>query len=246
VEVRTRELREVNEALVSANHAKRDFLANMSHELRTPLNSIIGFTGVMLQGLAGPLTQEQRTQLQMIERSGQRLLSLINDVLDVARIEAGRASVTIEDVVLKTLLDQVAEGLQPLARERDIELVVEWESTTLTVRTDPDKLEQVVRNLLSNAVKFTGDGGRVCLRTSDTEENVVIEVIDNGPGISLGDKGMVFEAFYQAPASDHARSTGTGLGLAIARELCELIGAEISFTSTQGRGTTFRIEVPRA
>jgi signal transduction histidine kinase len=246
VETRTQELKTVNDELVAANSAKRDFLANMSHELRTPLNSIIGFTGVMLRGFAGSVTDEQRTQLQMIDRSGRQLLELINDVLDISRIEAGRASVTFEDVVLKYLLEQTVEALQPLARERGIDLGVEWESTTLMVRTDPEKLEQVVRNIVSNAVKFTGEAGRVRVRATDAEDAVLIEVIDNGQGISLEDKGRVFEAFYQGPGHEVAKTAGTGLGLAIARELCELIGAKISFTSIQGEGTTFTVKLPHS
>lgn len=246
VEQRTAELSLVNEQLHRANQAKQDFLSKMSHELRTPLNSIIGFTGVILRGMAGEVTKEQRTQLQMVERAGQRLLSLVSDILDISKIETGQATVSMRPAQIHAVVASLVGELRPLAEERKVTLLYENESTRPEVRTDPDKVEQIMRNLISNGLKFTPEGGTVRVTVADTSRALIITVADTGRGMTATEKTMAFEPFYQAEGERGAQApaAGTGLGLAIARELAELIGATITVTSEYGRGSTFTMLIP--
>ncbi len=246
VDVRTRELMQLNAELARANSAKQDFLSKMSHELRTPLNSIIGFTSVMLRGMAGEVSEEQRTQLQMVEHAGQRLLSLVNDVLDVSKIDAGEATVSLKLTELHMSLASLVGEMRPFAQERGITLEFENESTRPEIRTDASKVEQIVRNLVSNGLKFTPEGGTVSVRIVDTPAALEIIVCDTGIGMSTREKTRVFDPFYQGPATPEAalRPPGTGLGLSIARELTELIGATLDVSSTLGQGSEFTVRIP--
>jgi len=244
VEQRTAELTRVNTQLEVANRAKQDFLSKMSHELRTPLNSIIGFTGVMLRGMAGELTGEQHTQLEMVERAGRRLLALVNDMLDISRIEAGQATVSMRPTQLHALMASLVAEMRPIGEERDITLDYDSDSTTPEVRTDPDKVEQIARNLISNAVKFSPEGSRVEVRLHDYEGGVEVIVRDSGRGMTEVAKAQAFDPFYQAGAAMAASGAGAGLGLAIAQELADLIGAAILVDSELGRGSVFTLRVP--
>jgi len=230
-------------ALEEASRAKSAFLASMSHELRTPLNSIIGFTGVMLQGLTGELTAEQRAQLEMVNRSGRQLLGLISDVLDLAKIESGRVAVEREPVELPRFVGVVAETVRPMAQDVGLELNVNVSAAPHRIVTDRRRLEQILLNLLSNAVKYT-DEGRVTLTVTGDDANVSFEVADTGAGIAPEDHERIFEEFRQLPATRGAKHPGSGLGLAISRQLAEVLGGRIELESEVGVGSTFTLILP--
>jgi signal transduction histidine kinase len=243
IDRRTSELLEVNQQLTEAGRAREEFLANMSHELRTPLNSIIGFTDIILSGLSGPLSEEQRTQLGMVKESSAELLSLVTDVLDLSRIEQGHSPVNIAPVDVGAHVGRLVESMRALARARGITLV--WDCPSVSeVTTDPDKLGQIVRNLVANAIKFTDRGGTVTVRTTLEESCAVVTVSDTGIGIAEADLGRIFEAFQQVESPDRARPQGTGLGLAISRQLCGLLGCDLTVQSTVGHGSTFTLRIP--
>lgn len=240
---RTAELTRVNNRLVGATEAKSRFLASMSHELRTPLNSIIGFTVVMLQGLTGEITDEQRSQLTMVRRSGERLLALINDMLDLSRIESGRVAVQVSDVVLADLVASSEGTVRPMARERGVALVVGEVQVGVTIRTDEGKVHQMLVNLLSNAVKFTDEGSVTLTVTLPGADVVQFEVADTGVGIASEDLAAIFDEFVQVP-HDGAKPEGTGLGLSISRRLALMLGGSLTASSVVGKGSTFTLRVP--
>jgi PAS domain S-box-containing protein len=237
------ELSVTNEDLVAATRAKSVFLANMSHELRTPLNSIIGFTGVMLQGLAGSLTEEQRSQLAMVRRSGDRLLALISDMLDLSRIEAGRLGLKISDVEAGDVVAAAEQTVRQIAGDRGLELIVHEVPASVFLRTDEGKLHQVLVNLLANAVKFTDEGSVMLTVTRPDPDTVQFEVTDTGVGIETADLDAVFDEFVQLPR-DGAKPEGTGLGLAISRRLAMLLGGSLTAKSVVGEGSTFILRLP--
>lgn len=242
VQERTVELRLANVALTIATEAKDTFLASMSHELRTPLNSIIGFSGIMLQGLAGPLNEEQQKQLGMVNSAGHHLLALINDVLDLVKIEAGQTAPKFESVRVCDVLDSVRGIMAPLADERGVELTTAG-CEHVTLVTDRRRLEQILLNLLSNAIKFTSEGSVAVLATSEPQA-VRFEVTDTGVGIPEDALESIFNEFTQIERSDRVRPEGTGLGLAISRRLATLLGGRISARSHVGSGSVFVLEVP--
>jgi signal transduction histidine kinase/sensor domain CHASE-containing protein len=243
VEMRTSELRKVNEELQEAQHAKDSFLANMSHELRTPLNSVLGFAGILLQEGAGPLTAEQRKQLEMVRRSGRQLLSLVNDVLDLARVESGRVELTREEFDAGAFAVAAVEEVRPLALEKAIALTAVVPDTPLVMTTDHERLHRTVLNLLSNAVKFT-DAGEVEITVRGLGEDVEFIVRDTGPGIPVPERESIFEPFHQLPHASAAKSPGSGLGLAIARELATLLGGTL-VAGGDDMGAVFTLRVPR-
>jgi PAS domain S-box-containing protein len=241
-----KQLRDANVELETANRAKDRFLASMSHELRTPLNAILGFTGTLLMQLPGPLNDDQVQQLRTVQANGRHLLSLINELLDLARIESGKIELHVEPIDGVELLQDVAGGLRPLADEKRIELEVDAPPEQITVRSDRRALKQILINLTNNAIKFTDEGG-VRLRVSPAEDAGAatrFDVIDSGRGIEPADQERVFAAFEQIGAPTASPLEGTGLGLYICRTLSSLIGAEITFTSEFGRGTTFTLSLP--
>jgi PAS domain S-box-containing protein len=240
------DLRDVNERLERADRAKDRFLANMSHELRTPLNAILGFTGVLLMGLSGELNEKQTKQLRTVESGGRHLLSLINDLLDLARIESGKVELSLEAIDCQELLEEVAVGLRPLADERGLELAVVAPSERLVVHSDRRALSQILINLANNAIKFT-DAGSVRLHLSrDTEDGAAVTkltVVDTGRGIKPGDQAHLFTAFEQIASAVAQPYEGTGLGLYICLKLATLIGAAIKFESEFGSGSSFTLEL---
>jgi protein-histidine pros-kinase len=242
-----RQLREANVELETANRAKDRFLASMSHELRTPLNAILGFTGTLLMGLPGPLNEDQTQQLRTVQANGRHLLALINELLDLARIESGKIELNIEPIDCMELLEDVAVGLRPLAADKDIALDVEAADGPVMVQSDRRALKQILINLTNNAIKFTDDGGvRLRLSSSDGDDAVArFDVIDSGRGIREDDQDRIFAAFEQIGSHTASPLEGTGLGLYICRTLSSLIGGEISFESEFGRGTTFTLGLPR-
>jgi PAS domain S-box-containing protein len=252
VEQRTAELRAALERAESADRLKSAFLATMSHELRTPLNSIIGFTGIVLQKLAGPLNDEQARQLEMVRGSARHLLALINDVLDLSKIEAGQLEMSAETFALPPMLERVLSSLRPQAEKKGLTLAMDLAAAPATLHTDRRRVEQVLLNLLSNAVKFTEVGEvrmTVCeiplaLRDGQSTPGVRFDIRDTGPGIAEHDQAALFLPFRQLDTGLSRRHEGTGLGLSICRRLAGLLGGEIGVQSSLGQGSTFSVTVP--
>jgi signal transduction histidine kinase len=242
VAARTEQLQRANEDLLAASSAKGRFLANMSHELRTPLNSIIGFSGVLGQGMAGPLNEEQAREVEMIRRSGDHLLDLVNDILDLERIEEGVPVVEVSDFAVRDLFKDVAATMRPLASGKGVRLIVEC-PTGVRAKSDRGKLEQILLNLVGNALKFTSEG-EVALGFEARGDRAVLTVRDTGIGIPTEELPRVMEDFHQVDRIDGMKPEGTGLGLAISRRLVELLGGSIRVESTLGKGSTFIVEVP--
>jgi len=247
VDERTQELLRLNEDLIAATHAKDDFLASMSHELRTPLNSIIGFTDIMLKGLAGEVSDEQRRQLTMVHDSGQQLLMLVNDVLDLARINAGRLSLRSESFSIAGAVVRIADMMQPVAAAKGLELNCHFdEAAPTTMVSDRGKIDQILLNLISNAIKFTEQGGVTVSVSAASRHEVSLEVSDTGIGIPGEDLDAVFEQFHRAHRELAITHPGTGLGLSISRRLAEALGGTLTVTSAVGEGSTFRLLLPIA
>jgi protein-histidine pros-kinase len=244
-----RTMEEKNIELENANLAKDRFLASMSHELRTPLNAIIGFTGTLLMGLPGPLTIDQDKQLRTIQASARHLLSLINDLLDLAKIESGKVELDFEAVDCQSLVQEVANALRPLAESKGLALETEVPTQACVVQTDRRALHQILINLANNAIKFT-DHGQVRLELRQRQENgqILTEVseVDTGIGIRTEDQSKLFEAFSQVDASLARRHEGTGLGLYLSQKLTTLLRGHITFASEYGQGSTFTITLPEA
>jgi signal transduction histidine kinase len=236
------ELAQANMALYESNRLKSDFLATMSHELRTPLNSILGFSEVLLG--SQPLTDKQQRWARNIQSSGERLLNLINDILDLAKIEAGKMQVRLEEFNLHEVCDGMLNMSKPLAEKKNIDLRGQVEPDIPLLRQDVVKLQQILSNLLSNAVKFTPEGGRVLLKAEADGRDVVLTVIDTGVGIAPEEQELVFEKFRQSGNPLTREHAGTGLGLSIVRELSKLLGGEVLLQSELGRGSTFTVRLP--
>jgi len=244
VRERTAELAEAMEKAREADRLKSAFLATMSHELRTPLNSIIGFTGILLQKLVGPLNDEQIKQLGMVSNSARHLLELINDVLDISKIEAGQATVIYEKFNLPASMEKIVKTVLPLAEKKNLKINVAINIKKETIESDQRRVEQILLNLLNNAIKFT-EKGSVFLTGEDMGEQIIISVVDTGIGIKNEDMGKLFNAFQQIDSGITRRYEGTGLGLSICKKLSELLGGEIKVTSIWGKGSTFSFALPR-
>ncbi len=245
VEERTAELSLANARLAQADTAKSQFLANMSHELRTPLNWIIGFTGILLQGIAGEVSGEQRKQLEMVFRSGKHLLSLVNDVLDLSRIEAGRVRIEPEEFDVVEVVDGVVAGLAPQIEGKGLTLDLALPPEPLGIFADRAKVQQVLTNLVSNAVKFTRTGSvGVAVAPLPGGRRLKIAVTDTGTGIPRAELEHIFEEFYQAAKPEGDKSVGSGLGLTITKQLVRMMGGELLVRSEVGVGSTFEVVLP--
>ena len=229
--------------LERAYRLKSEFLANMSHELRTPINALIGYTALMLDRIYGDLTAKQVEGLTRIQASAQHLLALINDILDLARIEAGKTPVRLEASELRPLLVEVSEQMEPLVKRKSLEFRVSIDDHIPVVLTDPTKVKQIVLNLLSNAVKFT-NRGHVSFVASTVGGELVVQVSDSGIGIKPQNLNVIFEEFRQVDQSRTREYGGTGLGLSITRKLVSLLGGDLSVESEYGQGTTFIVKLP--
>ncbi|SFL70279.1 hybrid sensor histidine kinase/response regulator [Rugamonas rubra] len=244
LETINREIALKNLELAEASRMKSAFIANMSHELRTPLNAIIGFTGALLMKLPGPLTVEQDKQLNTIRGSARHLLSLINDILDVARIEAGKVTLLVEPVRCQELVAEVADTLRPLAAQKGLALEVELAAQPISVDTDRRALTQILINLANNAIKFTERGAvRLSLGQREEEGQLVTEfaVADSGAGIREEDQAKLFQAFSQLDSTSTRHVEGAGLGLYLCQNLANLIGGTLFFRSDFGHGSTFTL-----
>jgi signal transduction histidine kinase len=227
-----------------ANKHKSDFLANMSHELRTPLNAIIGFSEVLIDKMFGEVNEKQADYLKDIHESGKHLLSLINDILDLSKIEAGRMDLEISSFHLPTALSNAMTLVRERAQRHGIGLELEVGAGLGEFQADERKFKQIVVNLLSNAVKFTPDGGKVDVAARNLGKKIQIAVRDTGIGIAPEDHAAVFEEFKQVGRDYTRKAEGTGLGLALTKRFVELHGGEIRLESTLGKGATFTFTLP--
>jgi signal transduction histidine kinase len=250
VETLNRSARQLNEDLKeavkkaeSADRLKSAFLATMSHELRTPLNSIIGFTGILLQKLVGPLSEEQEKQLKMVQGSARHLLELINDVLDISKIEADQIVLMRDEFDVCESIRQSIEKIRPLADKKGLQLQADTTPESVTIICDRRRVEQILINLLNNAVKFT-DTGSVTVESRVLDGRLKVAVKDTGIGIKDEDVQTLFKPFRQVDTGITRQYEGTGLGLSICKRLVDLLGGSISVTSVPGKGSSFAFDLP--
>jgi signal transduction histidine kinase len=241
---RTKELATAMQAAQQADMLKSAFLATMSHELRTPLNSIIGFTGILLQELPGNLNDEQKKQLHLVQNSSRHLLSLINDVLDISKIEAGQLDLQYSNFDLTKSIDKAVSLVKTQAEKKGLEISTCYQHNSLEIECDQRRLEQVILNLLSNAVKFT-ETGSITINTMEQNECFIISIQDTGIGIPLSELDRLFKPFHQIDSGLTRKYEGTGLGLSICYQLLNLLGGRIVVKSEPGKGSTFRAIVPK-
>ncbi|MDQ2666533.1 MAG: HAMP domain-containing histidine kinase, partial [Gemmatimonadota bacterium] len=246
LEVRVREAEDARRSADEANAAKGQFLRTMSHELRTPLNAIGGYVDLLEAGLRGPVTPAQQDDLMRIRSAQVRLLSLINDVLNFAKLEQGLVSYEIRSIRVADVLGSLEAMVEPQLRAKHIQFTCGACDSGLEVAADSQKLEQILLNLLSNAVKFTPEGGRIDVSTRREQDCVLIAVADNGPGIPLERLRAVFQPFVQVDSTLTRVHGGSGLGLSISRELATAMGGTISVSSAPGNGATFTVSLPAA
>ena len=239
-----REIQEKSQQLEIANQHKSEFLANMSHELRTPLNAIIGFSEVMIERMFGDVNPKQDEYLRDIHESGKHLLSLINDILDLSKIEAGRMELDLTDFDLRAAVANALALVRERATRHNIALMQQIDPALGELRADERKFKQILLNLLTNAVKFTPDGGSIELRARLVDDGVEFTVTDNGIGIRAEDQQAIFEAFRQVGSGYSNKEEGTGLGLALTRRFVELHGGSLDVASAPGKGSTFSFTLP--
>lgn len=239
---RTEELSQANLRLRELDRLKSMFIASMSHELRTPLNAVIGFTGVMLKGMTGEINEEQKKQLTMVKKSGRHLLDLINDIIDISKIEAGQIEIGRDRMDLSELVTDVVDGFMVIAAEKKLELLC-LAPEVIPVASDERRIRQVVINLVSNAVKFT-EHGRVEIRTDTDGDRASVRVKDTGPGISEADQALLFSPFGRLKRRG-VEMEGTGLGLYLCMKIADLLGGGVSVRSTPGEGSEFTFSFPR-
>jgi signal transduction histidine kinase len=238
------EIQDKSRQLESANKHKSEFLANMSHELRTPLNSIIGFSEALAERYFGELNEKQAEYVDDINTSGKHLLSLINDILDLAKVEAGRMELDVSEFDLPAALQNALTLMRERAQTHGISLTLAADASLGQLQGDERKFKQIMLNLLSNAVKFTPDGGHVAVHARANADSIEIAVSDTGIGIAPQDHEAVFEEFRQVGRDYADKQEGTGLGLALARRCIELHGGRIWLESTPGKGSTFTFTLP--
>jgi signal transduction histidine kinase len=227
-----------------SNQTKSEFIANMSHELRTPLNSIIGYSQMLNEKIPGELNEKQIRYTSNILKSGNHLLDLINDILDISKIESGNMEYTPEMIDLKQVVDELVALSESLIKEKNIDFEVNREFEKLEVNVDKMKIKQIILNLLSNAIKFTPENGKVWLNSKIVNGNVLISVCDSGIGIPLDQQKVIFEPFKQVSSFSNRIHGGTGLGLAIVKYYAEMHSGEISVESEVGKGSVFTFTIP--
>jgi signal transduction histidine kinase len=240
---KNKELEHANKRLFEMDQLKSIFLASMSHELRTPLNSIIGYTGILLMGMAGELNEEQSKQLSKVKNNGKHLLALINDILDISKVEAGKVELLVEPFKLNTVVYDVIESVRPLIIEKNIELSYDIPEG-IELQTDERRFKQVLMNLASNAVKFTQEGTITLKAELIKNKRIKISMSDTGMGMSKEDTDRLFQPFQQIDSSLTKEYEGTGLGLYLCRKLMDLMQGSISVESEVNKGSEFSIILP--
>jgi signal transduction histidine kinase len=238
-----REIADKGHQLEVASQHKSQFLANMSHELRTPLNAILGYTELIIDNFYGEVPAKMQVVLERVQSNGRHLLGLINDVLDLSKIEAGQLTLTLVDYSITDMVRTVLGAVEPLATGKHLALKSELAPNLPRVYGDERRIAQVLLNLVGNAIKFT-DSGEVAVRASAANGSFTLAVCDTGPGISESDQGRIFEEFQQADTSITKTKGGTGLGLAISKRIVEMHGGRIRVESAIGKGSTFLVTVP--
>jgi signal transduction histidine kinase len=237
------DIQDKSRQLAEASQHKSQFLANMSHELRTPLNAILGYNQLMLNNIYGETSGRMRAVLTRVHSNGKHLLKLINDVLDLSKIEAGRLTLSFTDYSIKQVVQNVSAAVEPLVNEKRLGFKVEVPLELPLGWGDERRLTQVLLNLVSNAIKFT-EVGEVMIKVSAANGTFIVSLRDTGVGIDPADQGRIFEEFQQADSSITKKTGGTGLGLSIARQIIEMHGGRIWVESSLGKGTTFFFTVP--
>jgi signal transduction histidine kinase len=237
------EIQEKSRQVEEASKHKSQFLANMSHELRTPLNAILGYTELILDGIYGDAPDKMRSVMERVQSNGKHLLGLINDVLDLSKIEAGQLTLSIQDYSIKDVVHGVYSAVEPLASSKKLDFKIELPPNLPPARGDDRRLTQVLLNLVGNAIKFT-DAGEVAVKAAASNGSVTISVRDTGPGIAEADQEKIFEEFQQSDSTKTKAKGGTGLGLSIAKRIIEMHGGRLWVESSLGEGSTFSFTVP--
>jgi signal transduction histidine kinase/HAMP domain-containing protein len=237
------EIEEKGRELADANKHKSEFLANMSHELRTPLNAILGYTELILDNIYGDVPEKIQDVLQRLEKNGRHLLSLINDVLDLSKIEAGRLTLSLNEYSMEELIQTVFASVEALAAEKNLDLKVEVSKDLTVGKADEQRIAQVILNLVANAIKFT-DEGEVKIEATVSDGRFLVSVSDTGPGLAEVDQQKIFDEFQQADGSSTRKKGGTGLGLSISKKIIAMHGGRIWVESAPGKGSTFRFTLP--
>jgi signal transduction histidine kinase len=243
VKARTRELSEALEQLEISSKHKSEFLANMSHELRTPLNAILGYTELILDNIYGDVPEKIHEVLERLEQNGRHLLNLINDVLDLSKIEAGRLTLSLNDYSMHDLVQTVITAVESLASEKNLELKTKVPLDLPPGKGDEHRIAQVFLNLIGNAIKFT-EKGEIGVEVDISDGSFLVSVTDTGLGLSEEDQKSVFKEFHQVDGSSTKEKGGTGLGLSIAKKIVEMHGGSIGVESTLGEGSTFWFKLP--
>lgn len=243
VKERTQELEQEKFFSEAANRAKSEFLSNMSHELRTPLTSVLGFSAILIEQIFGPLNAKQKQYIELISTSGEHLLELINDLLDLSKIEVGQEELLLETIVVEEIADTSMSMIQERAKNYGLQLSLIIAADVTTCVADKRRLKQILVNLLSNAVKFT-ESGSVTLRVNQPADEIKFSVIDTGIGIAQADQATLFQPFHQLDSSLNRKYEGTGLGLALSRKLAQLHGGDITIESELEQGSCFTLHLP--
>jgi len=241
---RTEDLKRSYKEMEDVNRLKSEFLANMSHELRTPLNSILGFSEMLYEGMCGELTTKQTEYAENIHKSGTHLLALINDILDISKIEAGKMELKPEEFSVPASIKETQAIIYPMAFKKKISIEVNIADNISTIVADKRMFEQIMYNLMSNAVKFTGEGGCIKVNAVSNDYYLQVSVVDNGIGIKGEDRNIIFKEFKQLDSSLSRKHEGTGLGLALTKRYVEMQGGSISVESEYGKGSNFTFRLP--